>query len=738
MAGSPRADGDDREAPTGYPHNAQGPDRERERLVALHRVSTLVAQQRHADDVLREALGSAVSLIGGDAGAIHRWFPDSQTLRCVIAVGRHEPIVRGHLRPGQGLTGRVYLEQRSIIVNQYLTSSIGTPQSRSAGLQTAVAVPILHAGQCLAILSVGSYDPARTFDTDDAQLLELFAAMVGVALENADRNAELETRLDRVKLLSRLTRVAATSLDVEHVLPRIANAAVELAGADFATFWMADEAARMLRVGAMSDQTTADGLPQEMPYGQGVAGWVAEQRQALTVDDVFSDERTRGLEWWRRHGLVTSLTVPVIDGNRLLAVLSLAGRTPFRLNVPELEVLESFLAQAASGIRNASLYSSVRRSQEQLQQVIDHSPAAISLKDRDGRFLLTNRRWMELFVPGGDVGEAGPIGQTDAELYPAARARAVRERDLAVLTTGQIVEHEGTVTAGSRPLTYHSIKFALTDAAGHPYAVCSMSTDVTERRRWEQEIASALTAQRAANEQLERLNKAKSDFVSIVSHEFRSPLTGIQGFSELMRDEAMSADEIREYSADINREAERLNRMITELLDLDRMESGRMTLRPESVDLGLLATGVVSTAAPRSPRHRLKLQLDPAVPEVFGDRDKLTQVLTNLLDNAIKYSPDGGEVTVAVGPDGDAAHVWVRDQGLGIPTDALDSIFERYTRIESGLHRSIHGTGLGLPIVRQIVELHGGRVWAESLPGVGSTFHVMLSPSGPPVDPSAV
>jgi GAF domain-containing protein len=454
MAGSPRADGSGREAPTGYPDDNVGMDRERERLVALHRVSTLVAQQRHADDVLREALRSAVSLIGCDAGAIHRWFPDSQTLRCVIAEGNHEPIMRGHLRPGQGLTGRVYLEQRSIIVNEYLTSSVGTPQSRSAGLRTAVAVPILHAGQCLAILSVGSYDPARTFDTDDAQLLELFAAMVGVALENADRNAELETRLDRVKMLSRLTRVAATCLDVEHVLPRIASAAVELAGAEFATFWMADETTRMLHVGATSDETiAADGLPLEMPYGQGVAGWVAEHRQPLTVDDVFADERPRGLEWWHRHDMVTSLTVPVMHRGRLLAVLSLAGRAPFRLNVPELEVLESFLAQAAANIRNASLYSRVRRSREQLQQVIDHSPAAISLKDRDGRYMLTNRRWYQMFGPGGDLDTAGPIGRTDAEIYPAARARGLRERDLAVLTTGQIVEFEGTLTAGPRPLT---------------------------------------------------------------------------------------------------------------------------------------------------------------------------------------------------------------------------------------------------------------------------------------------
>jgi len=731
MAGS-RADGSGSPGSSAASDGGQALDRERERLVALHRVSTLVAQQRRTEDVLREALESAVSLVGGDAGAIHRWFADSQTLRCVVAEGRHEPIIRSHLRPGEGLTGRAFLDQTSIIVNDYLASTIGTPHSRAAGLRTGVAIPILHGERCLAILSVGSYDPTHVFDADDARLLELFAGMVGVALENAELNAELEARLDRIRTLSRLTRFAATCLEVEHVLPRIARAAVELTGAVFATFWMVDEASRMLRLGATSDDAlAADVGTREMAFGQGVSGWVAEHREVLTLDDVAADGRSMSLDWWVRHGMRTSFTVPVLHGTGLLAVLSLNGREPFRLNVPELEVLESFLAQAAAAIRNASLYTAVNRSREQLEQVINHSPAAISLKDREGRYLLTNRRWHELFAFEADLGPAGPIGRTDVEIYPQARGQSVRERDLVVLETGQMSEHEVGETIGAEHRTYHAVKFPLVDAAGLPYAVCTISSDITERKRWEHEIAAALSTQRAANEQLERLNKAKSDFVSIVSHEFRSPLTGIQGFSELMRDETMSADEVREYSADINREAERLNRMINELLDLDRMESGRMTLHPEVVDLGMLVTGIVTSAAPRARGHRLKLKLDPMVPEISGDRDKLTQVLVNLLDNAIKYSPGGGEVIVGVRSDGDEAHVWVRDHGLGIPAEALDSIFERYTRIESDAHRPIHGTGLGLPIVRQIVELHGGRVWAESEPGSGSTFHVILPPSGP-------
>jgi PAS domain S-box-containing protein len=721
---------DDCVAGTAVSQGDRAHDRERERLVALHRVSTLVAQQRRAEDVLREALRSGVALVGGDAGAIHRWVPERGLLSCVVAEGRHEPVIRSELPPGLGLTGRVFVEQTSIIENDYPTSKTGTAWSRAAGLQTAVAVPILHGGRCLAIMSVGSYDASRRFDADDAQLLELFAGMVGVALVNAEQNAELESRLDRIRKLSRLTRFAATCLDTEHVLPRIVEAAVELAAADFATFWLVDEATQRLRLGATSDDAVAADLAiGEMAFGQGASGWVAQNRQPLTIDDVTTDGRSLAPDWYERHGMRTSLTVPVLHGDSLVAVLSLNGREPFRLNVADLEVLESFLAQAAASIRNAELYSSVRRSQEQLQQIVDHSPAAISLRDRDGRYVLTNRRWLEMFGPGVDFGETGPVGRTVTDLYPPVRARGLRERDLAVLVTGQTIEYEGTVPGGPQELTYHTVKFPLVDAGGRPYAVCSLSTDVTDRKHWEDEIAAALATQRAANEQLERLNKAKSDFVSIVSHELRSPLTGIQGFSELMRDEVTDIDEMREYSADINREAERLNRMINEVLDLDRIESGRVTLYRTTIDLGDLASGIVGRTAPRAPGHRLRVQLDPRAPVVGGDHDRLTQVLLNLLDNAIKYSPEGGEITVGVEAEGDAAHLWVRDCGIGIPVDALESVFERYTRVESDRHRSIHGTGLGLPIVRQIVELHGGRVWAESEPGAGSTFHVTL-PTG--------
>jgi len=246
--------------------------------------------------------------------------------------------------------------------------------------------------------------------------------------------------------------------------------------------------------------------------------------------------------------------------------------------------------------------------------------------------------------------------------------------------------------------------------------------------------AEAFEQQRQAVAELERLSRAKSDFVSVVSHEFRTPLTGIQGFSEMMQSEDLSIDEMREYAGDINKDAHRLNRMITEMLDLDKMESGRMEIHREAVDLNAIVTEAAESMRPNAPRHPVSLRLDPLVGEVSADRDKLTQVMANLLSNAVKYSPEGGEIVVSTRLEGNTAHVVVRDHGMGIPKGALETIFERYGRVESLATRHIQGTGLGLPIVRQIVQLHGGAVWVESTVGEGSVFHVTL-PRGATVRP---
>ncbi len=249
---------------------------------------------------------------------------------------------------------------------------------------------------------------------------------------------------------------------------------------------------------------------------------------------------------------------------------------------------------------------------------------------------------------------------------------------------------------------------------------------VIEREQAEAERSRALFALEQANEQLSRINTVQSSFVSVVSHEFRTTLTSIQGFSELIRDENFSYAEVKEYAADINSNALLLNEMISEMLDLERMKSGQMRLKLDTMDLNALLTRVVNSIAAITPHHDFHLLLDEAILSLAADRDKLIQVLTNLVGNAVKYSPAGGEIFVRSHSEKGLVHVSVQDQGIGIPSYALEQIFAPYYRVEAESSRYITGTGLGLSIVRQIIEMHSGQIWVESTHGQGSTFHFTL------------
>jgi PAS domain S-box-containing protein len=222
---------------------------------------------------------------------------------------------------------------------------------------------------------------------------------------------------------------------------------------------------------------------------------------------------------------------------------------------------------------------------------------------------------------------------------------------------------------------------------------------------------------------LERLSQLKSEFVSLVSHEFRTALVGIQGFSEMIRDQDLSPAEAKAFAGDINNDALRLNRMITEMLDLDRIEAGRMTLNIGPVDLNGIIGDAVERAKASSPKHTIICRPDASVPAVRGDADRLLQVVSNLLSNAVKYSPGGGEVLVTSQVQDGMARVDVRDHGLGIPAEFVKKLFGRYERFEDKNKAKIIGTGLGLAITRQIVEMHGGKIWVDSTVGTGSEFH---------------
>jgi two-component system phosphate regulon sensor histidine kinase PhoR len=225
---------------------------------------------------------------------------------------------------------------------------------------------------------------------------------------------------------------------------------------------------------------------------------------------------------------------------------------------------------------------------------------------------------------------------------------------------------------------------------------------------------------------LRRLERVRRDFVANVSHEFKTPLTAIQGFAETLLSGALDDKANRKRFVEIIREhARRLARLTDDLLKLSRIEAGRLELEIRPIRVEVLVNGCVETARLKAKAKGLEIQVDlqENAPAVRGDGAQLGEVLQNLLDNALQYTPAGGKIEVKARSSGHDVIFTVSDTGIGIPESDLERIFERFYRVDDARSREAGGTGLGLSIARHIVEAHGGRIWVESAVGHGSRFH---------------
>jgi signal transduction histidine kinase len=218
----------------------------------------------------------------------------------------------------------------------------------------------------------------------------------------------------------------------------------------------------------------------------------------------------------------------------------------------------------------------------------------------------------------------------------------------------------------------------------------------------------------------------KNDFVATVSHELRTPLSSLRGFIELMLKRDYPPEKRRQFLEVIHRESQRLTDLVNDVLDLQRIESGQQVFRFEPVSIAEVVHGTADVFAGSGEAHPIMIDIPPEIPLVFADPELVRQVISNLVSNALKYSSEGAAVRIGARADPGQVLVWVSDEGIGIPPELLSKIFSRFYRVDNTATRKIGGTGLGLALVKDIVEAHGGRVWAESALRKGSTFYFTL------------
>jgi PAS domain S-box-containing protein len=370
----------------------------------------------------------------------------------------------------------------------------------------------------------------------------------------------------------------------------------------------------------------------------------------------------------------------------------------------------------------------IRVGHEQLMALIDHTSAVIYMRDTDGRYLLVNREYERLFkLRREDI-----IGLTDHDLFPEDIADDFRANDLRAFARGFPVQMEEQAPSEDGLRTYVTVKFPLSDGNGRSYAVCGISTDITERKQAEEEVhrlndeLELRVRQRTA--ELEASTRELDAFAYSVSHDLRAPLRSVEGFSQILVEDYGDAlaEEARQYLGRIQANVARMAQMIDDLLNLSR--ATRRELHRARTDISALSREVVTELRDGDPGR----VVDVVIPDGLvtqGDSHLVRLVLQNLLGNAWKFTVNRSDASIRVARDEcDGVDVFsVQDNGAGFDMRYAHKLFDPFQRLHSA--SEFEGTGIGLALVHRIVTRHGGQICAESEPGRGATFRFSLTPA---------
>jgi two-component system, sensor histidine kinase and response regulator len=362
-----------------------------------------------------------------------------------------------------------------------------------------------------------------------------------------------------------------------------------------------------------------------------------------------------------------------------------------------------------------------------MSNLLSSSEERVYFKDRRSRFLLISAGWITAYAPGRAAEEL--VGKTDFDVFSDQHAAAAFEDEQQIIRTGQpIVGKVELETHPDRPDAWVSTtKMPLRDDRGEIIGTFGISRDVTAQVEAEKALTRQARQLSAQNKRLHELDRSKTEFLGLVSHELRTPLTSIIGYARLLRDERMSNLNTDQFTEVIQRNAQRLLRLVEDLLFLSQNQPGEMAVDLRTADLADIAASVVEEMRPEAQRKHIDLTFSAtAMPRFAVDPARIAQLLGNLISNAVKFTPEGGKAEVGLGMEGEQAVLAVTDTGVGIPAADRERIFERFYRTEIATREVIPGTGLGLAIAKDIVAAHHGTIEVDSDEGRGSTFTIRL------------
>ncbi len=559
-------------------------------------------------------------------------------------------------------------------------------------------VPLHVNAELIGILVVGPKASPEPYSARDQDLLTMLANQTAAAVANARLLSEARRHVEELTTLQDMSMKLSFSLDLATVTNQVTTSALKLAGASHARLYLFDQA----RLISSNTHLAGEGSATEPPpEPDELLHMVADRGQPIVIHDttihpLYADAQ---------HAPCAIAGLPLKRIGQTLGVLAVAFAEPHLFSERELRVLALLADQAAMAIENARLYQESLEQKRRIEVILTQTFSGIMVVDSDLR--------ITVFNPGLEtitgLRAADTIGRRLVDVFDESLwgensllQRAITSRDR--------IDPEETVLTGLRGS--HDVLqgvMPLFDNQDRVIGYLISFADVTH---------------------LKEVDRLKSDIVANVSHELRAPLASIKAYTELLLDgmEGNDAELRRQFLSIIDQETNRLSNLITDLLDLARLESGRFEVRKQSVRVSDLCAQAIELFGLHIKQKKLKISTD--LPEnggeILADRDMLFMIIKNLVSNAVKFSYDGGHIYIYGEYNHSAFVLAISDEGIGIPPEALPNLFQKFYRVRSTTESGIEGTGLGLALAKQAAEAHGGVIEAQSATGQGTPFTVRL------------
>lgn len=749
-------------------HQAR-PQRHIDELTALHNIDLAITSTLSLDEVLQRVYEQVSGLMDVTTFYIGLYNKRKGKLRISLVVDegdRLEPITLD-VQTGSGFAGWVVRNRKPLWIDDWEREQDRLPVegiARGTPTQSLMVVPLLVKDELVGVISTQSYEP-HAFDEGHRRLFSSIASQVAIAVENARLFGQVNRRLKEMRLLQRIIVAASSTLDFDEVLNRTMETLQETLDIERMAFALPNEEGTALIVhpSTAGFPSNAKG-PRRLPMDESIVGRVYRSGRAVLFTDVSDvPSSLEGTPATR-----TELAVPVRDGDDVVAVLNAESPVLEDFDEDDLSLFSAAAAQLGVVLKNARLFEQTRHRLTEtrvLQEVMRAAATSLDFDKVLERTVDTLHRmlgieYLSFALPVEDgtalklhpsqIGYAPEMTEMRIPLRGSLAGRAylsgepqvigdVRETDVYLEGAPEILsELNVPVRVAGRVVAVLNVESPRTNGFDHEdlhlfEAVAAQLGIVLENARLYETLQKQTAELSQAYEELKEVDRLRTELVQNVSHELRTPFTLVQGYIELLMagDLGPLSERQREALLVIRRRVDTLQRRTRDLTTLDSLSRKKARSRPTSLLKAVRAALVDLQSRASKAGVRLSRELPDSLPPVMANKEHLIQAFTHLIENAVKFSPDGGTVTVRAWAEDGQSCVAVVDEGIGIEPQHLDHVFERFYQVDGSINRPFGGMGVGLAVVWEIVETYGGSVDVRSAPEAGSTFVVSLPQAEP-------